>query len=169
MAIQTSAIFTGFRGNVNRQLLFRQCAGKTVVSKFPDRSRVIYSEQQKRAQKRFADALSFARIVIQEPGLRESYCIKASLLGYRSAWNLAIAEYMSDLPLIVKRKKVKFDTSVLRQQMDPNLKTNLYTFAEEAKVTALKVTTRLKLRPERRRLRLRESVEYSLPEVLCYF
>ena len=163
MAIQTSAIFAGFRGNVNRQLLFRQCAGKTVVSKFPDRSRVIYSEQQKRAQKRFAEALGFARIVIQEPLLRDNYSIKAALLGYRSTWNLAIAEYMSDQPLTVKRKKIKFDKSIIRQPMGSFVKMNLYTFAEEAETTVLKAPPRLKLRPERRRLKLRDPAEYLLP------
>ena len=146
MAIQTSAIFAGFRGTVDRQLLFRQCGGKTVVSKFPDRSNVIYSEQQRRAQKRFSEALSFARIVIQEPGLRDTYCIKASQLGYRSAWNLAIAEYMSDQPLIVKRKKIKFDKSILRKSMGWNIKTNLYKLAEEVDESILRLPERLSIR-----------------------
>ena len=146
MAIQTSAIFAGFRGTVDRQLLFRQCGGKTVVSKFPDRSKVIYSEQQRRAQKRFSEALSFARIVIQEPGLRDTYCIKASQLGYRSAWNLAIAEYMSDQPLIVKRKKIKFDKSILRKSMGWNIKTNLYKLAEEVDESILRLPERLSIR-----------------------
>ena len=146
MAIQTSAIFAGFRGTVDRQLLFRQCGGKTVVSKFPDRSNVIYSEQQRRAQKRFSEALSFARIVIQEPGLRDTYCIKASQLGYRSAWNLAIAEYMSDQPLIVKRKKIKFDKSILRKSMGWNIKTNLYKLAEEVDESILMFPELSKLR-----------------------
>jgi len=160
MAIQTSAVFAGFRGNIDRQLLYRQCAGKTVVSKFPDRSKVIYSEQQRRAQKRFSDALSFARIVIQEPGLLNTYRMKASLLGYRSAWNLAIAEYMSDQPLAVKRKKIRFDKSILRKEMGWNIKTNLYKIAEDADEAVLIVPERLKLR----RLNF-ESTEY--PEQAC--
>lgn len=145
MAIQTSAIFAGYRGNVDRQLLFRQCGGKTVVSKFPDRSKVIYSELQLRAQKRFSEALSFARIVIQELGLRDTYRIKASLLGYRSAWNLAIAEYMSDHPLVVKRKKIKFDQSILRKQMGWNIKTNLYKIPEGVEEIILMVPERLRI------------------------
>ena len=137
MAIQTSAVFAGFRGSIDRQLLFRQCGGKTVVSKFPDRSKVIYSEQQRKAQKRFSDALSFARVVIQEAGLKQTYQIKASLLGYRSVWNLAIAEYMSDQPLAVKKKKIKFDKSIFRKEMGWNIKTNLYKIAEEAEDSVL--------------------------------
>ena len=114
MDIQTSALFKGFSGSVNRQLLFRQCAGKTVVSWFPDRSTVIYSERQKREQRRFADAVSFARAVIADEALKQVYSIKAALLGFRSAWNVAIAEYMSDQPLNVKKKKIPFDTKALQ-------------------------------------------------------
>ena len=157
MAIQTSAIFAGFRGSVDRQLLFRQCGGKTVVSKFPDRSKVIYSEQQRKAQKRFSDALSFARVVIREPGLRDSYCIRASELGYRSAWNLAIAEYMSDQPLIVKRKKIKFDKSFLRKEMGWNIKTNLYKIADDAEEGVFVLHERSRIR----RLNI-ESTEHTM-------
>ena len=79
MAIHTSAIFKGFSGNIDRQLLFRQSGGKTIVSKFPDRSRVIYSERQKREQRRFADAVSFARVVIADKGLKPVYSLKAAV------------------------------------------------------------------------------------------
>lgn len=140
--IQTSPIFKGFRGSVNRHLLFRQCGGKTVVSKFPNRSKVIYSEQQKHAQKRFSEAVDFARVVIKEPGLKNIYCIKASLLGFRSAWNLAIAEFMSDQPLTVKKKKIKFDKSILVRSLRRKIQVKLYKFAEETAQGVLKVPKR---------------------------
>lgn len=126
MAIQTSVIFKGFSGSVNRQLLFRQFAGKTVVSKFPDRSAVVYSERQKREQKRFSDAVSFARVVIANEGLKQDYSIKAALLGFRSAWNVAIAEYMSDLPLKVKKKKIRFDQSLIRMWEGQKIQVKLF-------------------------------------------
>jgi len=66
MAVQTSPVFVGFSGNINHQLVLKQRFGKTIVTKFPDRSRVVYSEKQKREQRRFADAVSFARIIIAD-------------------------------------------------------------------------------------------------------
>lgn len=126
MAIHTSAIFKGFSGNVNRQLLFRQCGGQTIVSKFPDRSRVIYSERQKREQRRFADAVSFARVVIADKGLKQVYSVKAAVLGFRSAWNVAIAEFMSDQPLQLKKKKIPFDQSQLNFPEDSKIKVKLF-------------------------------------------
>lgn len=146
MAIQTSALFAGFRGSVNRQLLFRQCGGKTVVSSFPDRGKVIYSERQRQAQKRFSEAVDFARVVIKEPGLKDIYGIRASLLGFRSAWNLAIAEFMSDQPLGVKKKKIRFDRSVLNDSLGWKVPAKLYKFDEEAVPVVLKVPPRIKIK-----------------------
>jgi len=149
MPIQTSPIFTGFRGSVNRNLLFRQCGGKTVLSHFPDRSKVVYSELQKQAQKRFSAAVDFARVVIREPGLRDVYSLRASLLGFRSAWNLAIAEFMSDKSLEVKPKKIRFDKSTLVRSLGWNIPVKLYKFAEESVREVLKVPQRIRSKPAR--------------------
>jgi ribosomal protein L9 len=126
MAIHTSVLFQGFSGSINRQLLFRQCGGRTVVSKFPDRSTVIYSEKQKQERRRFADAVSFARVVIADQGLKQAYSIKAAMLGFRSAWNVAIAEYMSEQPLKVRKKKIPFDKSQINYPEDSKLQIKLF-------------------------------------------
>lgn len=135
MAIHTSALFKGFSGNIDRQLLFRQSGGKTIVSKFPDRSAVIYSEKQKQERRRFADAVSFARVVVADQGLKEVYSIKAHVLGFRSAWNVAIAEYMSDQPLQVKKKKISFDKSQIELQLGRKVRIKLFkTIGEQVPV-----------------------------------
>lgn len=145
MAVQTSVLFKGFSGSVDRQLLFRQCAGKTIVSSFPDRSTVIYSERQKREQRRFADAVSFARAIIADAALKQVYSIKAALLGFRSAWNVAIAEYMSDKPLNVKKKKIPFDKSLIREPMGRNIHIKLFKKVEEEVQDLVKVLRRGRL------------------------
>lgn len=145
MAIQTSALYKGFSGSVNRQLLYRQSGGKTVVSKFPDRSTVIYSENQKREQNRFADAVSFARVVIADKALKQEYSIKAALLGFRSAWNMAIAEFMSEKPLTVKKKKTPFDKSRIRAQMGWKIQVKLFKPAEETDRVLLKRSVRQRI------------------------
>lgn len=142
MAIQTSALFQGFSGNIDRQLLYRQCGGKTVVSKFPDRSAVIYSEKQKQERRRFADAVSFARVIIANQGLKQDYSIKAAVLGFRSAWNVAIAEYMSDQPLKVRKKKIPFDKSQLNLPAGSKLKIMLFKTIEPEAPLLVKVPPR---------------------------
>ncbi|HEY1061603.1 MAG TPA: hypothetical protein VGE44_07945 [Daejeonella sp.] len=152
MAIQTSALFKGFSGSVNRQIVFKQYGGKTVISRFPDRSNVIYSERQKREQRRFADAVSFARVVIADKGLKQVYSIKAALLRFRSAWNVAIAEYMSDQPLSVKKKKISFDKSLIRDSMGRNIHVKLFKTVENEVPVLVRVP--------KRRIRSRNIAKY---------
>lgn len=132
MAVQTSPVFEGFSGSINRQLLFKQRSGKTIVTKFPDRSRVVYSENQKREQRRFADAVAFARIVIADELLFQEYSLKASMLNFRSAWNAAIAEYMSAGPLRQKPKKIRFEKSIITGPMGKNITVNLARIVQPA-------------------------------------
>ncbi len=142
MAIHNSALFQGFSGSINRQLLFRQCGGKTVVSQFPDRSAVIYSEKQKQERRRFADAVSFARVVIADMGLKQVYSIKAAVLGFSSAWNAAIAEYMSDQPLRVRKKKIRFDRSQINYPADCKLEIKLFKTVEAEPPVLVKLSHR---------------------------
>lgn len=142
MAIQISILFKGFSGSINRQLLFRQCGGKTVVSRFPDRSTVIYSEKQKQEQRRFADAVSFARVVISDQSLKQVYSIKAALLGFRSAWNVAIAEHMSDQPLKLKKKKIPFNKSLIALQAGRKMQIKLFRTIEVEVPFMLKLSRR---------------------------
>ena len=88
-------------------------------------SAVIYSENQKREQRRFADAVSFARIVISDKVLFAKYSVQAALLGFRSAWNVAIAEYMSTGPLSAKPKKIRFKKSLITDKMGKYIHINL--------------------------------------------
>ena len=159
MAIHTSALFQGFSGSIDRQLLFRQCGGKTVVSKFPDRSAVIYSEKQKQERRRFADAVSFARVVIANQGLKQDYSIKAAVLGFRSAWNVAIAEYMNDQPLKVKKKKIAFDRSQINYPADSKLQIKLFKTIEEEAPVLVKVS--------RRKCRSRNIAKYRRDRARC--
>ena len=126
MAKQLSPVFKGFSGSINHQLVFKQLNGQTVVTLYPDRSEVIFSERQRQNQRKFSDAVAFARVIIANPELKKIYSLKASLLNFRSAWNVAIAEYMSNEPLTLKPKKVRFDKCVITNEMGKNIHVNLY-------------------------------------------
>lgn len=137
-----------------------------MISRFPNRSKVIYSEQQKQSQKRFSDAIDFARVVIKEPGLKNMYSIKATLLGFRSAWNLAIAEFMSDKPLEIKKKKIRFDKSILKRSLGWNIPVKLYKFADEPQLGVFKVARRLRSKYRRDRTRAAVSLaDFSLVDM----
>ncbi len=76
------------------------------------------------------------------------------LLGFRSAWNLAIAEFMSDKPLEVKQKKIRFDKSIVVRSLGWDVKVKLYKFVEEPTQGVLKVPQRLSSRLRRTVLRV---------------
>jgi len=126
MARHSSPIFQGFCGSVDRQLVLKQVYGQTIVTVFPDRSKVIFSEQQKQAQKRFSDAVYFARTIIGNANLKKIYALKASLHNFRSAWNAAIAEYMGDAPLALKPVKERFDQRIISNQMGKGIQVKLF-------------------------------------------
>src|SRR5690606_6509235 len=69
---------------------------------------------------------SFARIVISNRALTEIYSLRAALLGFRSAWNVAIAEYMSDNPLGVKPPKIRFEKTLITGQLRKHIRVNLF-------------------------------------------
>jgi hypothetical protein len=125
MARHLSPIFQGFCGSVNNLLVFKQVHGQTIVTVFPDRSKVIFSERQKQAQKRFSDAVYFARTIIGNTNLKKIYALKASLHNFRSAWNAAIAEYMGDAPLSFKPVKERFDQRIITNQMGTDIHVKL--------------------------------------------
>lgn len=111
---------------------------------------MIYSERQRQAQKRFSEAVDFARVVIKEPGLKDIYCVRASLLGFRSAWNLAIAEFMSDKPLEIKKKKIRFDRSILTRSLGWKVPVNLYRIEEEEVQPVIKVPLGMRVKVGKR-------------------
>lgn len=128
MAIQSNPIFAGYRGTINGQLLLRQCGGKTVVSSLPDPKKAIFTPAQLSEQQRFRQAVSFARVVVSLPLLKARYAEKASKLGFRTAWNVAIAEYMSKTELQQKPKKIWFDSKIITDSLGYKVKVKLYTY-----------------------------------------
>ena len=54
-------------GAIGKQLVYRQFNGKTVVSKYPDRSKVIYTPEQLQYRKIFAIASKYASDIVKDP------------------------------------------------------------------------------------------------------
>lgn len=71
--------------------------------------------------------------------MKQVYSLKAAVLGFRSAWNVAIAAYMSDQPLQVKKKKVPFDQSKLNYPADCKIGIKLFKMVERQAQVVVKV------------------------------
>lgn len=128
MAIHHNPIFADYRGTINGQLLLRQCGGKTVVSRLADPKKVIFTPAQISEQQRFRAALAFAKVVVSLPLLKARYTEKARSLGFRTAWNVAIAEYMSKTELVQKPKKIWFNSRIISESLGFPVKVKLYKY-----------------------------------------
>ncbi len=93
MAIVTHNIVTqGLSGKLGNLLVFRQQAGKTIVSVKPDRSNVQFSAKQKHQNSRFQQAVLYARHIIKDEIRKAAYAARSE--KGQSAYHVAIAEYM---------------------------------------------------------------------------
>ena len=90
----------GLSGAIGKEMVFRQFNRATHVSKYPDRSKVIFSKKQTRFQEIFAAASAYASDVINDPAKKKAYKLGAG----KSVFHAAISHYMA---LHAKKDSVK--------------------------------------------------------------
>ncbi len=83
----------GLSGIVNGQLLYKTYRYRgTVVSKIPDRSKVVLSDKQKSYNSKFRSAVAYAKGVINDPVKKAEY--QLSLEEGRTVYHTALAEFL---------------------------------------------------------------------------
>jgi hypothetical protein len=92
MAILYTPLPEYVRGNVEGIVVIKHWRGRTVITTFPDMSRVVYSQKQKAEQKRFAEAVAYAKSIIRDRQKKAAY--QAKLPRGKKVFNAAIADYM---------------------------------------------------------------------------
>jgi hypothetical protein len=93
MAKQKGNVVThGLSGKIGDLLVFRQVAGKTVVSKVPEQPKTI-SDKQKEHRERFQRATFYAKSAVEAPGTKELYADKAKRRPGKTAYHVAVADY----------------------------------------------------------------------------
>jgi hypothetical protein len=92
MARQKQNVLThGLTGNVYGQLIFKQYSYGTVVSKIPDRSKVVLSEKQQASTGTFRKAVAYAKGVLKDPVKYAE--IQSRLAEGKAVYHAAIKEY----------------------------------------------------------------------------
>lgn len=102
MAITNNPYLKNYKGHLNKTYVVKQ-AHKTILTSYPDRSRVIYSAAQKSRQATFAEAVAYARSIINDPVKKAAYS-KLLPKGKR-LYNAALQEYLN--PQAVPFSKIK--------------------------------------------------------------
>ena len=88
-----NVVMKGLTGKVGELLLFKQYRYGTVVSKIPDRSKVVLSEKQKSANRLFKLAVKFAKEVMKDP-VKRAEC-EARLPQGKTVYHTALAEFIA--------------------------------------------------------------------------
>jgi hypothetical protein len=88
----------GISGRVGNLAVYKIINGKTFMTKYPDRSKVIYTKEQIEFRKIFAEAAKFASEIVNDPAKKSTYPRQ----GRKSIYHCALSDYMTEY----KRKKV---------------------------------------------------------------
>lgn len=93
MAHSNNIILKGVSGAVGKQMVVKQYAYGTVVTRYPDMSRVKPSRQQKQARSVFRDAVAYAQEILRSPAKMAGY--KKGLKKGETVYHKAIKEYLA--------------------------------------------------------------------------
>lgn len=78
-------------GAIAKQIVIKQYPNKTVVTAFPDMSKVKPSKPQTTRRKKFAEAVAYAKAIVRDPVLKAQYQEKVA--PGQTVYNYAISEY----------------------------------------------------------------------------
>jgi Skp family chaperone for outer membrane proteins len=87
-----NSLTKGLRGQIGKQLVFKQYGKKTVVTRYPDMSKVVPSELQKAQRNGFAEAVAYAKSINNDSALRAKYAKKVK--KGKSVFQYAIQEFL---------------------------------------------------------------------------
>jgi len=82
----------GISGKLGKQLVFKQYGDKTVITLYPDMSRVKPSRKQKSNRNLFKEAVAYAKNINRTPALKQAYLKKVK--KGESVYHYAIKEYL---------------------------------------------------------------------------
>ncbi len=93
MAQSSSAVLLrNFRGQIGKQIVVKRYGKKTVITAYPDMSRVKPSQLQKKRRNVFAAAVAYAQGINNDPARKALY--KKKVKKGQTVYHAAIREYM---------------------------------------------------------------------------
>jgi hypothetical protein len=95
--LRKHSLLEALSGALGKEIVIKQYADKTVVSKYPDMSKVKASQRQRAQRELMAQANAYASSINRSPVLRAKY--KKKLKAGESVYHFAIKEFFK------KRKK----------------------------------------------------------------
>ena len=124
MATSNSPKLKNHKGHINKQLVVKQYGPQTVVTSYPDRTHIVYTKLQKATQSRLAEAVAWARSIINDPVKKAEYSLL--LPKGKRLYNAAIQEYLDPQdppfsnikPPLKKRGRINKESMVIKNYGD---------------------------------------------------
>jgi hypothetical protein len=91
--LKENTLLQGMSGTLST-ILLKQYSYGTVISKRPDRSKVKLSPLQKKANKKFKEAVAFAKSVLKDEAKKKAY--KKKLKSNQTIYHAALADYLKN-------------------------------------------------------------------------
>jgi hypothetical protein len=82
-----------FSGAIGKTIVVKQYATKTVITAYPDMSKVVPSAKQQAWKSVFAEAVAYAKNINNDPVQKSKYA--ARLAKGKSVYHAAVSEYLS--------------------------------------------------------------------------
>jgi hypothetical protein len=95
--VKDNFVIEGTSGRIGKLVVNKIINGKTFVTKYPDRSNVVYTKEQIEFRKIFAEAAKFASEIVNDPFKSSTYPRQ----GRKSIYHCALSDFMKEY----KRKK----------------------------------------------------------------
>ena len=89
--VKDNIIIKGLSGRIDN-LLVKNYSYGTVISKMPDRSKVKLSQKQKKANKRFQEAVRYAQSILADPSKQKPY--KKLVKEGKSLYHAALSDFL---------------------------------------------------------------------------
>lgn len=91
-SVDKSSAFSALSGQVGKQLVFKKYGNKTVVSAYPDMSKVKPSKLQKAKRNIFKEAVAYAQEINNNAALKKKYQKKVK--KGQTVYHFAIQEFL---------------------------------------------------------------------------
>jgi hypothetical protein len=90
--VDKNMLLRGIRGAIGKEIVIKQYGKKTVVTRYPDMTGIKPSKLQKKGRKKFAEAVAFAKAVINDPGRKTAY--ERKVKRGQTVYHYALKEYL---------------------------------------------------------------------------
>ncbi len=92
MARSKNILLHGSSGHIGKEFVIKKYGNKTIITAYPDMSKVKPSKLQKVKRSRFAEAVAYAQNILRDPALKAQYAKKVK--QGQKVYHYAIKEFM---------------------------------------------------------------------------